>query len=62
MRCNVGKTDQVIRIILGIFIILICIYYNSWWGILGLALIVTGITRYCPLNKILKISTCDKSK
>ena len=36
MICNVGKTDRIVRIILGIAIILLGIYFQSWWGAVGI--------------------------
>ena len=65
MKCNVGKTDKIIRIILGVIIGAIGIYYNSWWGLVGLVPLLTGIFGYCALYPILGITTCkdeDKAK
>ncbi len=62
MKCNVGKTEQTIRIAMGIVIILIGLYFRSWWGIIGIAPIITGAIRYCPLSDILGVSTCKVDK
>jgi len=62
MKCNVGKTERTIRILLGVVIIALGIYYKNWWGVIGLVLIITGIIRYCPVNDILGISTCSKQR
>ncbi|TGE35991.1 DUF2892 domain-containing protein [Desulfosporosinus fructosivorans] len=59
MTCNVGKTEQIARIVIGVGIVLIGISYKSWWGIIGLAPIITGTIRYCPASDALGISTCD---
>ncbi|MGE7687471.1 YgaP family membrane protein [Peribacillus simplex] len=58
MKCNVGKTEQKIRIGIGFVIILVGLYFRSWWGIIGFAPIITGATRYCPANAILGIQNC----
>ncbi len=58
MKCNVGKTEQTIRITLGVVIILLGLYFKSWWGLIGLLPISTGIIRYCPLSAMLGVSTC----
>ena len=58
MKCNVGKTEQIIRISIGIGIILFGLYFRSWWGIIGIIPIITGSIRYCPLSDVLGISTC----
>jgi hypothetical protein len=55
---NVGKTDRIIRLILGIVIIAVGIYFNSWWGLLGLILIFTAITARCALYYPFGINTC----
>lgn len=57
MRTNVGKTDKIIRIILGIVIFIIGIIYQSWWGLLGLIPLITGLWNFCPLYAIFGIST-----
>ncbi|HBJ1647137.1 DUF2892 domain-containing protein [Clostridium botulinum] len=62
MKCNVGRTEQIIRIVIGISIVLIGLYFRNWWGIIGLVPIITGLIRYCPINDILGISTCDVKK
>ena len=58
MKCNVGGTERIIRIALGSTILLIGLYYRNWWGIVGLAPLITGVIRYCPLSAVLGISTC----
>ncbi len=59
MKCNVGRTEQIVRIVIGVGIILLGLYFKSWWGLVGLAPIITGSIRYCPVNDVLGISTCD---
>ena len=60
MQCNVGKTDRMIRIIGGVAIIAVGIYYQSWWGAVGVVPLLTGILRWCPPYQLLKISTVGK--
>ncbi|MFC5651934.1 DUF2892 domain-containing protein [Paenibacillus solisilvae] len=62
MNCNVGKTEQIIRISIGVGILLIGLAYRSWWGVIGLAPIITGATRYCPANTFLGIDNCKKAR
>ena len=59
MKCNVGGTEQIIRIVIGVSIVLIGLYFSNWWGIIGLVPIITGLIRYCPISNLLGISTCD---
>lgn len=58
MQKNVGNTDRMIRIIAGIIILAIGAYYGSWWGLVGLVPLFTGITQSCVLYKMLGINTC----
>ena len=55
---NVGKTDRLIRIVLGI--LLVGNVFFAWQhpvGWIGVVLIVTGIAGVCPLYSLLGIST-----
>ena len=61
MKCNVGKTDRLIRIIIGLIILVLGYIYSSWWGIVGLVPLLTGLFRWCPAYLPCKIST-DKSE
>lgn len=61
MKLNVGKTDKIIRIVLGIVIGALGFYLKSWWGLIGIVLIGTALINWCPLYFPFKIST-RKSK
>ncbi len=60
MTCNVGKADRSFRITAGIVILAAGLYYQSWWGLIGLVPLLTGALRWCPLYVPLKLNT-DKS-
>ncbi|MBL7959369.1 DUF2892 domain-containing protein [bacterium] len=60
MKCNVGNTDRMFRIIGGMLIITLGYIYQSWWGVIGVLPILTGTLRWCPLYLPFKIST-DKT-
>jgi hypothetical protein len=62
MKCNIGKTDRIIRIIIGLVIIAVGIVYKSWWGAIGLLPIITAITGFCLLYVPFKISTVKTKK
>ena len=62
MKCNVGGTDRIIRIILGIVIILAGLYFNSWWGAVGLVPLLTGLFKFCPAYIPFGFSTCGQDK
>lgn len=60
MKCNVGKTDRMLRIIAGVAVIGAGIVTKSWLGVIGLVLIGTGLVRFCPAYLPLGISTDKK--
>lgn len=62
MKCNVGGTDRIIRIILGVVIILAGIYFQSWWGVIGIVPLVTGLLRWCPVYLPFGLSTCKTDR
>ena len=39
MKKNIGTTDKVIRLIIGVLIYALGIIYKSWWGLLALFLL-----------------------
>ena len=58
MKCNVGKTERMIRIVLGIIIAVAGVYFKSWWGIVAIVPLITAFAGFCPLYKLLGINTC----
>lgn len=57
---NVGTVDRLLRIVAGILIIGLGIYYQSLWGIIGIVPLFTGLFRFCPLYSILGVNTCKR--
>ena len=62
MTRNIGKTDRIIRVIVGVVIAALGFYYKSWWGLLAILPLLTAFFAYCPLYVPLKISTIKKKK
>lgn len=60
MKCNVGNTDRIIRIILGLAIGAAGVYFKSWWGLVGIIPLATALVRFCPLYPIFRLSTNKK--
>jgi hypothetical protein len=60
MKCNVGSTEGKIRIVLGSVILLLGVVFKSWWGLIGIAPIITGSIGWCPVSVILGINTCKE--
>jgi len=57
MQANIGKADRLIRIIIGVIIMGIGMYFKTWWGALGVIPIVVASLRFCPLYVPFKINT-----
>ena len=58
MKKNIGKTDKIIRIVLGVVILSqTVIGLGSLWGLIGLVLIVTALIDFCPVYTALGINT-----
>jgi hypothetical protein len=62
MKCNVGGADRILRIVLGIVILSAGVFYKSWWGAVGLLLLLTGIFRFCLAYIPFGFTTCKEDK
>lgn len=62
MKCNVGNADRMVRYVIGICIILLGFYFQSWWGAVGLVFILTGTIRWCPAYIPFGFSSCESDK
>ena len=58
MKCNMGKTDRIIRAIVGLGIIGAGVYFQNWWGAIGLVPLGTAIIGVCPAYLPFSISSC----
>lgn len=56
---NVGKLDQAARIAigLGMFSMIWLAPESGYWGLLGIAPLITGVMGYCPGYRLLGIRT-----
>ncbi|MFO0907153.1 MAG: DUF2892 domain-containing protein [Isosphaeraceae bacterium] len=57
MTCNVGTTDRILRIVAGLAIIGAGVAFQSWWGLIGLVPLATGLLRWCPAYVPVGINT-----
>lgn len=62
MKANEGGIDRGLRVVAGVAIIGLGVYYGSWWGAIGAIPLLTGVIGWCPLYTALGISTCPVSK
>ena len=58
MKQNLGNTDRIIRVVLGLAVILVGVYFQTWLGLLGIVLLGTAATSRCPLYVPLRLATC----
>ena len=60
MTANIGNTDRVLRVILGVALLSIFLISESslrWWGLFGIVPLATAALGFCPLYAVLGIST-----
>lgn len=60
MKCNVGKTDRLIRIVVGIILIAFALATGNLIGWIGIVPLATGIFRFYPAYVPFKFSTDKK--
>ncbi|WP_442755432.1 DUF2892 domain-containing protein [Methylocystis sp. JAN1] len=61
MEANVGKTDKMIRIAAGLFLLsLAFVGPQTPWGFIGLAPLATAFINFCPAYKLLGFNTLGK--
>ncbi len=61
MEKNVGSTEKVIRIVVGLAILSLLFLLegpNRWFGLIGLVPILTAVVGWCPAWSVLGINTC----
>lgn len=60
---NEGSLDRILRVILGVFLLsLTVVGPKTAWGWIGLLPLITGIAGFCPLYRLLGISTCPMTR
>jgi hypothetical protein len=58
---NLNGIDRIIRLILGIAIIIFGFYHKKpWCGFIGILLLYTATTRWCPIYSLIGISSKRK--
>ncbi|HVP38243.1 MAG TPA: DUF2892 domain-containing protein [Candidatus Saccharimonadales bacterium] len=57
MKRNVGGIDRGLRLAAGVVILALGAVYRSWWGLLGLLPLSTGLIGWCPPYTWFGIST-----
>ncbi|WP_442775457.1 YgaP family membrane protein [Sphaerotilus montanus] len=63
MKINVGGTDRILRIVVGLVLILLVLTGQiGAWGWIGVVPLATGLFRMCPLYTVLGMNTCPMSQ
>ena len=58
METNIGKTEQLIRVCGGFALICCGIFFGNIWALIGTFVMLTAFIGWCPLSKLLSVSTC----
>ena len=61
MKCNVGKTERIIRIVASLGFMALG---AGWWKgffIVGAVVFLTAVMAWCPVTAALGISTCKET-
>jgi O-antigen ligase len=63
MKFNVGGTDRILRIVVGLVLIALAATGTiGVWGWIGLVPLLTGIFRFCPAYAMFGMNTCPMDK
>jgi len=61
MKANLGKTDKIIRYVLGLVIMGVLWFgYHSLWALVGLIPIATAVMSFCPFYVPFGITSGEK--
>jgi len=58
MKSNVGTIDRIVRILIGLSLLTAGLVFQSAWGLLGLVPLFTATIGFCPLYRLVGLSTC----
>jgi len=62
VKKNVGSIDKTVRIVLGVVIIAAGLYFQNWFGVIGIIPLATAFMGSCPLYSVMGVSTCPNEK
>ncbi len=58
MKCNVGNTDKIIRVVVGLIAAYLGFAVNPWFYVVTVITLVTVVVGFCPVSKLLGTNTC----
>ncbi|MBN2965482.1 DUF2892 domain-containing protein [Sulfurospirillum sp. T05] len=59
-KANVGGIDRIARIVIGGLIIAWALWAQSWLGVIGVVVLLTGVFRFCGAYTLFKFSTTNE--
>lgn len=63
MQANIGSIDKIVRIIAGLILIsLVFVGPQTSWGWIGVVPLATALIGWCPLYRLIGMSTCKSAK
>ncbi|MDP3277151.1 MAG: DUF2892 domain-containing protein [Deltaproteobacteria bacterium] len=63
MKTNEASWDRIVRVVLGLALLsLTVVGPHTWWGLVGLVPLLTGLVGFCPLYRVFGMSTCPVAK
>lgn len=65
MTANVGGTDRILRIVVGLVLVSLFFVLEGnarYLGLIGLVMIATAVFRFCPAYTLLGMNTCGMKK
>jgi hypothetical protein len=59
MTANVGNLDRLLRIVAGLALLsLVFVGPQTYWGLIGLIPLITGLVGFCPAYRLFGLSSC----
>lgn len=62
MKPNIGSMDRKLRLLAGIGLAIGGIIFESYWGLIGIVVLITAVLNFCPVYAIFGIDTSGKDK
>lgn len=59
LKKNVGHIESIVRVTIGALIMAAGLYFDSWWGFVGLIPVFSGGVSFCPIYRALDIDTTE---
>jgi len=60
MKPNVGSVHKWLRIVVGVLLVVWAGTGGPVWAWIGLVPLATGLLNFCPLYKLIGVSTCKR--